>query len=346
MEAQKDIFGMLDLMIRPAFCVMDNRISRVNAAAEGLLIAPGTDVCSLLDTGKEEYRDFFSGCLYLTLNLSGKRCGACVSPMGDSTIFILDPETEDAHLQAFALAAMELRQPLLNTMLSADRLARECDAPEALARLNRGLHQLHRILNNMSDASLFSGRSHQEVRDLDRDFREIFEKARHLVAHTGLSLTYRGPNRELLSLADREQLERAVLNILSNAIKFTPEGGRIDACLSCHGPLLRLSITDTGSGIGENLLHSTFHRYLRQPAIEDNRFGIGLGMVLIRAAAANHGGTVLIDQPAGMGTRVTMTLRLRQGSGTALHTPIDLPGGQDMGLIELSECLPPSLYEK
>lgn len=345
MEIQKDISGMLDLMIRPAFCVKNNQIVRMNQAAEGLLLTPDTDVRTLLHTGAEEYAAFRSGCLYLTLNLLGRNFGASVSRVNDLDVFVLDQEAEDAGLQAFALAAMELRQPLLNAMLSADRIARDSATDEQLARLKRGLHQLHRIINNMSDA----GRSHlpsrEEVRDLDRDFAEIFEKAQNLTSHTGITLTYHGLNQKAISLADRDQLERAVLNLLSNALKFTPEGGRIDASLSRHGNLLQLRIMDNGCGIPESVMPNVFSRYQRQPAIEDSRFGLGLGMVLIRSIAANHGGTVLIDHPEENGTRVTMTLRLRQGQHTGLRTPIDLPGGQDPGLLELSDCLPASLYQ-
>lgn len=346
METQRDIIGMLDLIHLPAFCVKNNQIVTANPAAEGRLICPGTDVRTLLHTGKEEYEAFQSGCLYLTLNELGGNCGCSVSRIGDYDVFVLDQEAEDIWLRAFSLAALELRQPLLNAMLSAERIARDSENSEQLARLNRGLHQLHRVINNMSDASRFGSISHQEMLDLSRVFAEIFDKAQTLVAHTGIRLTYQGLNQEALSLADREQLERAVLNMLSNAIKFTPEGGCIAASLSRRGNLLQLRIQDRGCGIPEAILPHVFTRYTRQPGIEDSRFGLGLGMVLIRSAAANHGGTVLIDQPDDCGTRVTMTMQLRQGQSTTVRTPIALPGGQDLGLIELSDCLPASVYEK
>ncbi len=344
MEEKKDIHGMLDLMIRPGFCVKENRITAVNAAAQGLLIVPGTDVRTLLLTGAEEYEAFQGGCLYLQLNLSKAGIGACVTRMGGLDVFVLDQE--ESELTALALAAVELRQPLLNIMLCADRLAPSPENQELLGRLNRGVHQLHRIINNMSDAGRFAALSRPEMQNMGSVFAEIFEKAQTLLSHTGVTLSYQGPKEDIYSLADREQLERAVLNILSNAIKFTPQGDKLEASLSRRGKLLRLSITDSGCGIGESILGSVFSRYLRQPGIEDSRFGLGLGMVLIRSAAISHGGTVLIDQPEHKGTRVTMTMALQQSKETTLHLPIDLPSGQDLGLIELSDCLPASVYEK
>jgi len=349
MEYKKDPFGMLDLMIRPGFCVKENRIVHVNAAAKALLLTPGMEIAPLLQTGREEYDTFQGGCLYLKLALTAGGCGAAVVKTEEYDVFLLDMEADDGALRCLALAARELREPLTSIMISAERLLPDAANQEQAARLNRGLHQLLRLIGNMSDAGHSISHSRQETRDIPALLAEIFEKTQALVTHTGLTLTYQGLSEEVLSLVDAQQLERAVLNILSNAIKFTPKGGSIEARLSRHGRMLRLSITDSGSGIAEELRSSVFSRYLRQPGIEDGRYGIGLGMVLIRSAAANHGGTVLIDQPQGKGTRVTMTLALRQNTGGMLHSPIlrvDYAGEQDHGLIELSGCLPIEVYEK
>lgn len=355
MEENKETMGMLDLMIRPVFCVKDQKIIRVNPAAERLLLSAGMDIFGLLKTGREEYAAYEGGCLYLRLNLGGQNCGASVTRVEDYDVFVLEQEADQAELRSMALAARELREPLTNVMITADRLfpmsALE-DNPatrEQVARLNRGLFQMLRILGNMSDAGRSTVVSQQETRDIGSLFDEIFEKAQTLVSHTGLTLTYEGLREEVICLADAEQLERAVFNILSNAIKFTPKGGTIEAKLTRKGRYLRLSVQDSGSGIAENVRGSVFGRYLRQPALEDSRFGIGLGMVLIRSAAANHGGAVLIDQPEGKGTRITMTLAIRQDTDTMLRSPVmrvDYAGERDHGLIELSDCLPVDLYEK
>lgn len=347
MEKEKETFGMLDLLIHPGFCVRNYKITHLNSAAEALLLAQDMDIRDFLLTGKEEYAAFSGGCLYLNLQILGSPFGASVYRQHGTDIFLLDPQTEDKELRILALAAVELRQPLHTVMISADRLS--ASGPEdktQLARLNRGLHQLHRIINNMSDAGRSPSDARQEIRNIGLTFAEIFEKAQSLVEQSGVSLIFSPLSEDILCLADRELLERAVLNMLSNALKFTPEGGRIEAGLSRQGKQLQLRILDSGCGIAENILHNVFTRYQRQPGIEDSRFGLGLGMVLIRSAATAHGGTVLIDQPEGRGTRVTMTMEIRQGKGNFVRTPIDLPGGQDAGLVELSDCLPVSVYEK
>ena len=353
MDERNDIMGMLDLMVTPGFCVQNQKIVKLNPAAEGLLLTTGADILPLLLTGQREYTEFESGCLYLTLSLGGQRFGASVTRLGDLDVFVVEEEDDRTEFRSMALAARELREPLTNVMVTAGRLfplsTQESDPVlrEQAARLNRGLYQMLRILGNMSDAGQVRT-SRMEVLDLRCVMAEIFEKAASMVAHTGITLTYSASQETLLSLADREQLERAVLNILSNAIKFTPSGGTIQAALTRKGNLLSLSVVDSGDGIPEGILSSLFRRYLRQPGIEDSRFGIGLGMVLIRNAAAAHGGTVLIDQPQGSGTRVTLTIQLQQNPGTELRSPVlwvDYAGERDHCLLELSESLPAHLYK-
>ena len=357
MERELDALGMLDLMVRPGFCVNDKKICKVNQAAEALMLAPGMDILPLLLTGKEEYNAFEDGCLYLTLSLNQQNWGASVTRIGDLHVFLLEQDADQAELQAMALAARELREPLANVMTTADRLfpmsALQDDPAvrEQVARLNRGLLQMLRVIGNMSDANRYAADtgSRMETRDVCALLQEIFDHSRTLLTHADLNLSFRNLDTPINCLVDSEKLERAVLNILSNAIKFTPKGGAIDCALTRKGAMLYLQVTDSGSGIAENLKGSIHSRYLRQPGIEDSRFGIGLGMVLIRSTAALHGGTVLVDHPQGAGTRITMTLPIRHNTSGTLRSNVlrvDYSGERDHGLLELSETLPASLYEK
>lgn len=355
MEEQKDFSGMIEIPTNPVFFVKDNTIVRVNQAAEGHFITVGTSIGDLLDTGKEEYAEFEGGCLYLTLLIGGNPCGASVIRMDAYDVFILEHDGDRAELRSMALAARELREPLANVMILADQLLplsaveEDAETREQVARLNRGLFQMLRVICNMSDAHSWPAARRQETMNICAVLQQIFDRAEVLVSHTGIKLTYEGLSEQIYCLANEDQLERAVLNILSNSIRFTPEGGSIEAKLSRRGRMLRLSVRDSGSGIADHILDSVFSRYLRKPAIEDNRFGVGLGMVLIRSAAASHGGTVLIDRPEGKGTRITMTISIRQNTDGLLRSDtlkVDYSGEQNHGLVELSGCLPVSLYEK
>ena len=355
MEQNQDAMAMLDLIIRPAFCVKDGVIVRVNKAAENLVIEPGIPVDGLLSTGHVEYSEFCDGCLYLTLQRSGVEQGASVVRMGGFDVFLLEEEADQAELKAMALAAQNLREPLSSVMTMAGRLfpvVEKMDDPGAsdqMARINRGLFQMLRILGNMSDADRYrnSALFRQETRDITTLLGDLFEQMTVMASHTGIDLHFTNLRESVYCLVDVEKLERAVYNIFSNAMKFTPKGGHIEAKLARRGTKLYLTVQDSGSGIPENQRSSVYSRFLRQPGLDDGRQGIGLGMVLIRAAATTHGGTVLIEQPKEQGLRITMTIEIRQNRDSTVRSPglrVDYAGEWDHSLIELSDSLPASLY--
>lgn len=355
MEQFHNALGMLDLMQEPAFCVQSGTIIKVNPAAAGFLIDAGTTIQSLLYTGLEEYTAFSGGCLYLTLAIAGQKVGASVTRMQEFDVFCIERDDSDVQLQAMSLAARELREPLSNVMTLADKLfpvlAQQEDGKvqEQVAHINRGLFQMLRIIGNMSDASRYASNhgTQQEIRDICTVLEEVFHRAAALTEHTKITLEYTGYPDRIYMLTDAAKLERMVFNIISNAVKFTPEGGTITAKLIRRGTKMYLSVCDSGSGIAENLRGSLFTRYTREPGLEDGRYGVGLGMVLIRSTAAAHGGTVLIDHPDNCGTRITVSLAIRQGD-SEVRSPrfaVDYAGERDHGLIELSDVLPARLYD-
>lgn len=352
MEQKTEFSSLLNMMLQPGFRVEEGIITQSNSAAQGLLLTVGTDIRPLLLSGQEDYQQLTEGCLYLQLKLGAQGRGAAVLAMEDCQIFLLDPETDAGQLSAYALAARTLRTPMVGVLVAADSLCQSAAASgdrkdqEQAGQLSRGLHQIMRIINNMSDALLFTDVCQQELQNLTSVFDEILEKAQTMLAQAGVRLTYVGPREDILAMADRAQLERAVLNLLSNAARFAR--GPVEASLTRRGEMLRLSVTDHGDGIPQDILHQIFHRYLRPPGLEDSRYGLGLGMALIRTAAVNHGGTVLIDQPQGA-TRITMTMALRKSPDARLHSPsvrMDYSGGWDQTMLELSQILPASMYEK
>lgn len=353
MTIQSDTAGILDFLTYPGFCVQNNIITRVNQAAAAMLLTVGTDVRDLMLTGAEEYKTFSSGCLYLTLNVIPNGWGTSVIRRDQEDIFLMDHGPQDGALRALALAARELRSTLAGSLISADQMAQQADPENAqlqeqLGRLNHSLNRTLRIIGNMSDAEDWPHQNRQEIREIGGVLQEIFEKSSAFMESADIRLTYEGLREDIYTLIDREQLERAILNILSNAMKFTPKGGHVRAALKRSGRILRLTIQDSGSGIPENIRSTLFSRYLRQGAIEDSRYGLGLGMSLIRSAAAAHGGTVLVEQPENGGTRITMTVAIRQDTGAQFRSPVlhpDYAGGRDHTLLELSDCLPYTLYK-
>lgn len=356
MEQKKSTSGMLDLMIQPAFTVKEGVIEQVNDGAKKYGLEAGMKMDELLLTGKAEYQQLQEGCLYLTLMVTDQPCEASVHPMDGYDLFTLEQDADQAELQAMALAAQELRMPLSNVMTVADQLFpvtgddADPNTNEQISRINRGLYQILRIVSNMSDAYRYSQHTQPKMSVINMtDFaQEIFNRSAELLQYGATEMTFENLSQPIYMLADKEKLERAIHNIISNGAKFAGKGGTIRARLIRKGTMLYLSIEDSGKGIDHQFRGTVHSRFRRVPGLEDSRFGIGLGMVMIRSAASAHGGAVLIDHPEGCGTRITMSLAIRQdGESVVRTTPmqIDYAGERDHSLIELSEVLPYSLYE-
>ena len=357
MEHTTDFTGMLELLTCPAFCVQDGTIVRVNDLAAQYLISVGDPIAPMLVTGSQEYTNFLEGSLFLTIQTNAGVLGVSVHRMQQGDVFLVEQDENHSDLQAMALAAQELRQPLNNVMSIAERIfpVYGIDEDPALqdqvSRINRGLFQMLRIISNMSDAYRYSQSAtpNLQTRDVCALIRDTFEGCQAMLPPTGVTIRYSGPDSPILCLADAEMLERAVNNIIANAVKFTPKGGHVEATLKRNGDMLSLTVRDTGTGIPTSLLGSAYFRYQRPPCIEDGRYGIGLGMVLIRTAATAHGGTVLLRQDPQQGTCLTMTIAIRQSTDNMVRSPalmVDYAGERNHRLIEFSESLPASSYRK
>ena len=348
MENKKQEITMLDLMQQPAFRVENGVITQVNAAATGYCITPGQPVASLLSLSREDYATFNEGYLYLPLSIDEQVHCATVMKVDGGDTFVLESPQDPCQFQALALAAKELRIPLAGLMTGLERIvSQDCtaQAQETATQLQRRIMQMHRIINNMSDCSNTASSDTTELIDLCRPLEEILSKSAHALQSIGITLNYSIPTQPIYTLANQQKLERAVYNLISNAAKFSPAGGLIQADVRRNGNRVAISIADQGNGVTNRA--DIFTRYLRHPALEDSRNGIGLGMVFVRAAAIAHGGTVLVDQPENGGTRVTMTISICESKHTQVRSPkirFDYAGEQDHCLLELSDVLPAHLY--
>lgn len=346
MDTHINDIPMLELFQRPAFYVKQGVITQVNQAASAYLLCPGAEIEPLLDSGSEEYRLFTEGCLYLTLCLAEQKVDATIIAMDDQQLFVLEQDTALAELRTLALAARELRNPLTGLLSIADQLIPANAESVQLAQFHRRTHQIMRIISNMSDALYYcqSAPGRQEYVQICGFLEELLGKIAALLAQADIHLQYSLPATPIYTLADTEKVERAVYNLISNAARHTVPGGQVTVTLTAKKRLY-LSVTDNGNG--SSFQSNVYSRYLRTPSVTDGSEGIGLGMVLVRATAALHNGTVLIDHPNGQGTRVTMTLDIRQGKATQIRSPLfypDYAGERDHGLQELSDVLPASAY--
>jgi signal transduction histidine kinase len=110
-------------------------------------------------------------------------------------------------------------------------------------------------------------------------------------------------------LADAAQLDRALLNVLSNAVKFTPNGGRVTVTADRLGDEVVIAVSDTGVGIPLEEQANLFTPFFRSStAVKSETQGTGLGLVIVKNIVEGHKGTIRLDSTPGEGTTVTIAI--------------------------------------
>ena len=115
------------------------------------------------------------------------------------------------------------------------------------------------------------------------------------------------PSDHVMVSADRTRLEQVAANLIDNAVKYTPAGGRVDVRIAHDGDRARVSVRDTGSGIPPHELPRIWERLFRGDTSRTER-GLGLGLSLVKAIVEAHGGTVDVSSEAGRGSTFTVNL--------------------------------------
>jgi signal transduction histidine kinase len=117
-----------------------------------------------------------------------------------------------------------------------------------------------------------------------------------------LHVGFDAPAGKACVLGDAMRLTQVVMNLVGNAIKFTPEGGRIWIRIGVRNELVELTVEDTGVGIPEHLVGRVFDRFARADAARDPTTGTGLGLTIVREIITGHGGEVGVDSALGKGS--------------------------------------------
>lgn len=165
------------------------------------------------------------------------------------------------------------------------------------------------LINNMLDLSrLEAGKMimHIEVRDISAVLDEVSRGLRHMAADSGLEISV-DARSSCLAVFDDEKIHQVLVNLVGNAIKFTPSGGRIRIALQERDENILVSVEDTGKGIPENRISELFEEFA-QLGREDSRKGTGLGLAICKKIVESHQGSIWAESAPGKGSRFSFTL--------------------------------------
>lgn len=219
-----------------------------------------------------------------------------------------------------AQASHELRSPLTNMRLYLDALMGDSCAPEmranALNVLGSELMRLDRIVSDMlSVAEIESGSlqvSHDDVR-VDALLEDLGREFTHLAEEKGITLEVRLPPKLSTIQADRDKIGLTLHNILNNALKYTPEGGRVTVSAEERQGQLTIEVHDTGIGVSEQDLPHLFDRFYRA---KDHRLadivGSGLGLSIAQEIIHRHGGDIRVESTLDEGSTFSVRLPMQK----------------------------------
>jgi signal transduction histidine kinase/DNA-binding response OmpR family regulator len=232
-----------------------------------------------------------------------------------------------------SVVAHDLRNPLAVVAMYGEMLL-SMQAPDgdeysrgALTSIYKTTGRIQRLVEDLLDVSsleqgVFS--LHRATQPLEPLLVEAERMLRPLADARGIELSFQGESdaAQRPVALDSTRLLQLLSNLVGNALKFTPPGGKVVVSWRPAGPLLELSVTDTGPGIPADQLPHVFGAFWQ--ARDADRRGVGLGLWIARAIVEGHGGRIWVDSVAGRGAAFRFTLPATdQGAGSP--TPVPLP---------------------
>lgn len=244
-------------------------------------------------------------------------------------------EVERANsLKTEFLASMshELRTPLHTIIGFSELLGEQLEGPltekqqRFVGHILQDARHLLELINEVLDISkIESGRLElkRESFDFNSCVEEVMSSMRHHAGAKHIILENKNGFDQAL-FADRVRIKEILYNLLNNAVKFTPEGGRVWIEAGREGNALQISVCDTGIGIPEKEQPSIFEKFYQ---VGDStggiREGTGLGLPITKHLIELHGGTISVASQPGKGSSFRMVLPLLQGAGSVNQSPSD-----------------------
>ena len=245
-----------------------------------------------------------------------------VSPLNEEgmVLVLISDQSEARRIDAVrrdfvANVSHELKTPIGALGLLSEAILGAKDQPDAVvkfaSRMQMEAKRLTDLVQEIIDLSrLQSSDPLQKAFDV-----EASDVVREAVAQAALSAESRkitveiGEIEDATVIGDRDQLIMAVLNLVENAINYSPENTKVSVVVKVKEELLEISVTDQGIGIAEGELARVFERFYRvDPARSRMTGGTGLGLSIVRHVALNHGGDIKVWSKEGVGSTFTLQL--------------------------------------
>ncbi|WP_411827612.1 ATP-binding protein [Luteolibacter sp. AS25] len=234
-------------------------------------------------------------------------------------------ELDEAKTRFFANISHELRTPLTIMLGITERLtqtAAEMGASSKIGEMTELLDQnglrLMKLIDDLLDLVKFdTGHADLsfEATPVEPHFSGVMKSLEHLAEQDNIALNWECDTKHPVVKIDRDKFDKIILNLVINAIKFTPSGGNIEVLLNIQQNTLDLSVTDTGVGIPEEKMERIFDRFWQVDTSSTRKFqGTGIGLALVRSVVESLKGTVKVSKNEPRGTRFEIHFPIDPGS--------------------------------
>lgn len=353
----RQIQGKLNEMDVPAFYWEGGELAYPNAEARDWwdLSAGGVKINDIFPTKTiDELREAYQGGRLAHLQavtVWERPFEVFLTPADSGSLLLLVPMPVALKSDRMALASdfgHIVRQPLTLILSAIHLLGAQIGGTEKTDRYLetalQGCFQLLRVSNNMEALPKYLAGEADFIpvqRNLIPFAREVMQSAVPFADTRDIVMQFQvqGVHDSILASFDERKLERALLNLLSNALKATEPGGQITMTIGQNEGTVFIRLADSGRGIEPERLVRLFSPSNTQATGEN---AIGMGLLLTRAIVALHGGTLMAESRVGIGTTITLTLPSRPQAPDILRTrPLtyDYAGEFPHALVELSDAV-------
>lgn len=327
-------------------CDRDNKVQIVNAAATQLFDKEAKDmlgkplvfctdgpdspqICQIIQVFADTVSPGSLGPVVQQITLGERTTRLHIAPISLNkeflgSVMIMHDITKQAELEKLkgefiSNVSHELRTPITSIKSYVDTLCTHGDMlepdiyKEFLQIIDSEADRLMNLVNEVLDLSKLE-EADRDPEMVSQDVRPAVEyttRAVHLMAkERGIELVFTAEEPMPMVTMNRESIERAVINLVTNAIKYTPNGGKIDVSVALLADANEISITvkDNGIGIPEECLPYIFERFYRVEKKVHTIKGTGLGLTIVKRIIEKHGGRITVDSEIGHGSTFSIFL--------------------------------------